>query len=373
MKILLTKYAQTVGGGELYTLNLFRGLRGQGVDIWLGLNHDSPLVRRLTSTEQNHTIIIRLGPEPVDRWSILRFGLGLPVTFLASLWQLSRHKSQGLETIMLQNLHEKLLLTPIATLLGIKTFWIEHQLWVPTFRNHPLFSLIYQRLVSQVQKIIVFNKVQEENLRAFGVPSEKIHIIYHGVPAPHTARQAASLFPADQIHLVLGTVTRLHHEKGLHLLLEAMQKLPPDVGLVIAGDGPERTSLEHQATQLDLAHRVKFVGFLEKPGKIFQQMDVFVLPTLRDNLPLALLEAMSYGLPIVASAVGSIPEILTANVGRIVPPNNVRKLYDALDELYGDQVKRHQLGRAARQAHARYFTDERMLNETLLLISGQTE
>ena len=101
--------------------------------------------------------------------------------------------------------------------------------------------------------------------------------------------------------------------KGLATLLDAVAQMSSNSMrpcLLLVGDGPERSALESQAERLGISERVRFVGFVDDPGHFFNCMDLFVLPSLHEGVPLALLEAMGAGIPVVASAVGGIPEMI---------------------------------------------------------------
>lgn len=139
---------------------------------------------------------------------------------------------------------------------------------------------------------------------------------------------------------VIGTVCRLvEPKKGLRFLLQAMAVLArkygqPPCQLLIVGDGPSRHELELLREQLDLSSWVVFAGSRRDIPRVLHALDVFVLPSLYEGFGIALLEAMAAGKPVIATAVGGIPEfVLSGETGLLIEPGNVEALADAIDRL----------------------------------------
>jgi glycosyltransferase involved in cell wall biosynthesis len=136
--------------------------------------------------------------------------------------------------------------------------------------------------------------------------------------------------------------------KRLDVLLTALVELPR-LRLRLVGDGPERDRLEKAAAERGVADRTVFAGATRDPAAALAGADLFALPSAAENCPLALLQAMSCGLPAVASAVGGVPEVVTDGVdGLLVPPGDPAALAAALARLAGDAALRARLGSAAR-------------------------
>ena len=139
---------------------------------------------------------------------------------------------------------------------------------------------------------------------------------------------------------VIGTVCRLvEPKKGLRFLLQAMAVLArrygqPPCQLLIVGDGPSRHELELLREQLGLSSWVVFAGSRRDIPRVLHALDAFVLPSLYEGFGIALLEAMAAGKPVIATAVGGIPEfVLSGETGLLVEPGNVEALADAIDRL----------------------------------------
>jgi sugar transferase (PEP-CTERM/EpsH1 system associated) len=224
-----------------------------------------------------------------------------------------------------------------------------------------------------------------------GLPSEKLVVIPNGIPIsqftnlPTSARARAALCLPLHTPLI-GTVSRAHPVKGLDVLLEAFARLlhsptdaqqisnltnirpfvsSPLADLLIVGDGPQLGALQAQAVGLGLGERVHFLGSRNDVPQVLAALDVFVLPSLHEGMPNAILEAMAAGLPVVATAVGGAPEVVVDGVsGLIVPPRDPLALADALSRLLDDAALRDRMGAAGRQRVEENFSQARMVRET---------
>lgn len=154
---------------------------------------------------------------------------------------------------------------------------------------------------------------------------------------------------------VIGTVCRLvEPKKGLRFLLQAMAVLArkygqPPCQLLIVGDGPSRHELELLREQLDLSSWVVFAGSRRDIPRILHALDAFVLPSLYEGFGIALLEAMAAGKPVIATAVGGIPEfVLSGETGLLIEPGNVEALADAIDRLLSHPQQARTMGAKGR-------------------------
>ena len=165
--------------------------------------------------------------------------------------------------------------------------------------------------------------------------------------------------------LVILSMARLAADKGLNYLIEAAAILPQTerrVQIVIAGEGTERERLEQLASHLGVTERVRFLGFRKDVGDLLAACDLVVLPSLREGLSIALLEAMAAGKPIIASSIGSQREVAShADLARLVRPADARALADAIVTLSGDEAQMTRLGMTARAVYEGCYTENRML------------
>ena len=201
----------------------------------------------------------------------------------------------------------------------------------------------------------------------FGVPEAKITVIPNAVEpralAPRDATLRARLDARGDRALVL-TVARLEEQKGITHLLDAAAMLP-DVVFVIAGDGPERGRLEAKAASLGLSERVQWLGQRRDVPSLLAVADMFVLPSLNEGLPLAAMEAMLAGVPIVATDAGGTGEIVRNDVtGLLVPPGEARALADAIRALLDDTERARRLATRARELIEREHSAAAMVAAT---------
>lgn len=161
---------------------------------------------------------------------------------------------------------------------------------------------------------------------------------------------------------------RLHSQKGLGYLLEATAQLkkqsPVDFRLLVVGDGQLRDDLIAQSRTLEIADRTIFAGARTDVPDILGELDIFAFPSLWEGLPLALLEAMAAGLPVVATAVGGTPEVVqNGQTGILVPPGDHQSLAIALERLITEPDLRLKMGQAGLNRIQQAFTDEQMVEK----------
>jgi len=186
------------------------------------------------------------------------------------------------------------------------------------------------------------------------------------VPHPVAALAAAQVVPHERRPNLIVFLGRLAPAKGIFDLLEAVAALRaavPDVRLVCAGDG-NRIAVARHAERLGIADAVKFTGWVGPSGKraLLETAAVFALPSYREGLPIGLCEAMAAGVPVVACAVGGIPEVVTDGVsGLLVAPGDKATLERHLRSLLTDRALAARLGTAARESARLRFAPERSL------------
>ena len=161
-------------------------------------------------------------------------------------------------------------------------------------------------------------------------------------------------------------MARLAPDKGLEYLIEAASILPRTgrrLQFVIAGDGPHRDHLERLAATLGVSGRVKFLGFREDVADLLAASDLIALPSLREGLSIALLEAMAAARPIVATSIGSQREVAAhAEMALLVPPADALTLSQSILHLVADPALRERLAANARAVYESRYTEARMLH-----------
>jgi len=237
---------------------------------------------------------------------------------------------------------------------------------------NPKHNFLRRRLVPFVDRFI---PVSEDLNRWLGevvrIPASKTQFIKNGVDtdkyAPGGAPCPDAPWGADDI--VIGTVARVQDVKNHRLLVDALARLRtghPDlaarVKLAIVGDGPLLPTVREQVERLGLQDAVWLPGARADIKDILHSFDVFALPSLAEGTPVSMLEAMACGLPVVASRVGGIPEVVDDGVqGLLVPVGDLDALAQALARYAGDPALRAAHGRAGRARVEERFSMRAML------------
>ncbi len=221
--------------------------------------------------------------------------------------------------------------------------------------------------------LLVFSRsVAEDYVRLAGVPREKILVIPSGIEPAEVPDAAARLSARRGLDLpdgvfVVGYAGRLEHVKGVDILAEAFVRLAEGCGeclLLVAGDGRLRGAMEEVLRREGVKERCRFLGWLDESAmeRFYAALDVLVLPSRNEAVGRVLLEAQSRGVPVVASAVGGIPEALCDGVtGLLVPPGSADLLADVLRRLTGDDALRRRMAAAGPGWVRERFAPEKML------------
>lgn len=184
----------------------------------------------------------------------------------------------------------------------------------------------------------------------------RVHYVPNGIDLD--AAQPAEEAPSPAATRRIVAVGRLSREKGYPHLLEAVAQvrdLCPPVELVIAGEGPDREALEVSARRLGVAERVRFAGHVDSIYPLLRGAEAFVLPSLHEGMPNALMEAMAAGRPLVATAVDGVLDLVTdGEEALLVPPGDGAALARALRTILTDPALADRLGRRARERIAAF-------------------
>ncbi|HWD37662.1 MAG TPA: glycosyltransferase family 4 protein [Fimbriimonas sp.] len=217
--------------------------------------------------------------------------------------------------------------------------------------------------------IAVSNGVKEHLIRQ-GVKPGKVTVVYNGLETnsvpPNREEARRKLGLRSEIPIV-GTVSRITRLKGIDDALRAVARLRPQFeGLryLVVGDGEGLEFCRQVAAELGIADCVDFVGYRHDVSTYLAAMDLFLFPSLKEAMGIALVEAMAAGLPIVATNVGGIPEVVTSETGMLVGPSQPDALALATQTILNDPVRRLELGESARLRAQRVFSIEAMEQAT---------
>jgi glycosyltransferase involved in cell wall biosynthesis len=196
------------------------------------------------------------------------------------------------------------------------------------------------------------------------------HVVHPGLLIPDEAEAGPALRPGT----TLGTAGRLVPMKGLAHLIRALalvRERVPAARLEIAGTGPEQTALETEARALGVLDAVTFLGWRDDLPRVYRNWDVFVQSSIIEPFGMAALEAMAAGLPVVATAVGGLPELIEdGRTGRLVPPTDAGLLADCIVELLQNPEQRKTLGAAGRARARNKFSAQAMAAAVSRLYDG---
>jgi glycosyltransferase involved in cell wall biosynthesis len=225
---------------------------------------------------------------------------------------------------------------------------------------------IAERTIARLTTVIVCvaDHVRAEGLRLrIGRPAQ-LHVVHNGVdPSPwiSASRPAPRLASGGSRVVMVG---RLQAPKDPFTLIRAWAQVPEPHRLALVGDGPLQPSVAALIDELGLAERVTLLGARADVPAILAEADLFVLCTTREGLPLAVIEAMMSGLPVVASDVGAVAEaVRDGETGLLVPAGDAAALASALRTLLDDPARRYAYGEAGRRRALKHFTEARMVGD----------
>ena len=201
---------------------------------------------------------------------------------------------------------------------------------------------------------------------------ERIAVVPNGVPIPreHETGEICEFRRRfgvpDSARLIVGA-GRLAEQKNFAALISAVARLmmrSEDVFCLIAGSGPLAGTLQDQTSRLGVESRIRFCGHIDSMSLLLAAADIFCLPSLWEGLPLVLLEAMAAGLPVVATEIDGVTEVVQpGRTGLLSPPGDEESLIRNLEMLLADEVLRQNLGRAGREEYLERYSLDRAVSE----------
>lgn len=238
----------------------------------------------------------------------------------------------------------------------------------------PLVQRLISAIFRQADAVLVLSQCWADYSReVLRIERSRIHVAPCGVPGPpRTWDRSSAQCEKPFSVLFLG---RLGKAKGAPTLVSALARLEAervDWRAVIAGDG-NASGLLSVAGSKNIAHKIDFPGWVESAlvPQLLAQADVLVLPSEAEGLPVAVLEAFAWGLPVVATAVGSLSDILDSGVnGLVVPPNDDKSLAAALVTLARDPTLRSRLGACAQRCWALNYSVDKCTANLVTIWSG---
>lgn len=366
--------------------------RGAAFDPLGGMqNHTGQLTRALDRRGVAQTIITAYRPGAPrcdrigDQTAVFRVGFPTPrlrqLYSVSASWRLPLYARAA--DLIHAHLGEDLAVIPLA-LCAARLNRVPLVLTIHTSLTHTLTTTGLRSAVlkvlggglerlgqRQAAAVIALTPRTAELLVGRGIPADRVHVIPSGVdPTRFIRPQPDLLWDIPRPRVVF--IGRLHAQKDAAAVVTAAGNLPSTVHVVLVGDGPQRADLEALTDRLGIRGRVHFRGFVpapEVPG-VLAGADVFVMPSRYEELGSVLLEAMSAGVPIVASATGGVPDVISEGVnGLLVPPGDPLALAAAVRRILGAPELARRLRARACVAVARY--DWHLLADQVLRVYEQ--
>lgn len=370
-KVLILKfpYASLYGGGEKHTTLLVNELEKKGFIFYLVSS--CPVLLQEFAKHKWSWKKAWAGKEPVSKGALLIWPFVAPFVFVNLFRILISYRIRKKVTVLYcLSLTEKILATLPARMLGMRVIWVEHVTVERWLTQNPL-RFLYRWFSGSVTIVAISNIVKEQLVQDIGIASHTITVIYNGVDLSVFTMRDHRWENAARFNI--GCVARLEKEKGIEFLIQTIKivrEFIPFARLIIVGEGSERKKLRWLAERLDLKEAVQWVGHQEEVQKWYGYFDVYVLPSVtRESFGITLVEAMASGLPVVASRIGGIPEVIDHNKnGLLTKPGNSQDLADKLLYLYNNRSTAREMVVAARQKVEDSFSLDRMIRDFYLLL-----
>ena len=205
-------------------------------------------------------------------------------------------------------------------------------------------------------------------MTAEGFRADAISVIYNGIEpgdpiSPDVRAEVRAELKLDPDTFVVGAVARLDPVKSLETLITAVAEHDSRAMALIVGDGPERAALERAAAESGAASRIRFLGYRADARRCLAACDAYVNCSTSEGVSLTILEAMAAALPVIVTAVGGTPEVVTPECGLLIPPRDPSALAEAIRTLQADPAGARARGLAARARVEHVFSIERMVND----------
>ncbi len=219
-----------------------------------------------------------------------------------------------------------------------------------------------------MKKIFAVSKGMQTEIIKKGIPSSKIQYIPNGIEIENVFSNVNQKkeFGIDPTLLVFGVIGRLSPEKGHKYLFEAITRLSKyfnKIHFLIAGEGPLRKELENLVSDLNISNLIQFIGYEKDISRVLNSLDVVIQPSLKEGLPISLLEAMSYAKPIIATAVGDVPDLIhNDSTGILILPGDADAIHGAILKLIEDRKSCELLGQNALKFIRLNYSLEKMVH-----------
>lgn len=338
MKIIQVMPFFGLGGAEIMCENLVYELRKLGHQVIVISLYSKKT--EITSRFENSGIDVRYLDKKV----------GLDFKLVKSLWKILRKEKPD---VIHTHLHVAKYVFPLATLHKIKVVHTVHSVAqkeaqrVSRIMNGVFFKYF------KVVPIALSEEVKKTILTEYKLNSDKVPIIFNGIDLSKC--QIKSDYSLGETFRIVhvGRFNEVKNHEGLINAFKVFNKKYPNSELHLIGDGVLKSRMEQKASENGLLHKIKFYGSQANVHLYLSDKDIFVLPSLYEGMPMSIIEAMGTGLPIVATNVGGIPDMLNQDSALLIEPEETA-IAGAFEEYYLDSQLRERHGKKALKQSVRF-------------------
>ena len=367
-KVLYTITKGNFGGAQKYVYDLATSLSKDKYEVVVACGEGETLKEKL---EEKGIRVIKLASSQRD------ISISKDIKTFFDIWKMIRQERPDIlhtnssKIGGLGSLAGRLTQTPriIFTAHG----WAFNEERSLTAKFFILF-LHWVTIILSHQTIAVSGKTKE-SISWMPFISQKIKIIHNGIGDFEKMEKVTAKEMLTKDHtekIIIYSISELHQNKGIDVGIKGISLLPEEIKkkalYCVAGEGEEKENLEKLVKELNLEKQVKLLGFLNNAKNILSGADIFLFPSRTENLPLAVLEAGLSELPIIATSVGGVPEIIEdMKNGILVHPQNPKEIAEAIMYFLEHPEKQKEFGNEIKKTIVSFFSLEKMLNKTISL------
>ena len=352
LNLLIIQQSPDWGGAEEWMANLVSTWSKQGIPITAYTNFAKlqSAWKRVGATTNNIPFTLDI----IGNFrGLIKSLFLLPFAILWYSHKLLSAKGQGVNLILMSGFSEKLLVSWLASTMGLKVVWFEYGPLAEVFKKNFYFPKLIYRLSGHIpQAVFTISEHSKASLITdASISLRKIKVIYPGVSIPVKTDRTS--------RPIVGHLSRICVEKGQRLLLKSWPKVlkkVPQAKLKIAGTGPDERYLKNLVEKLGITKNVEFLGFIKDKLKFYRSLNVFVFPSIweMEGFGLVMAEALSFGVPVLAFKTGANPEIITSNVGALVD-KNISSLTNTIVNVLKDKKKHQDMSGDAKSRAKKLF------------------
>lgn len=355
MKVIQVMPAFALAGAEIMCENLVYEMQKNGIEVVVVslFDYHSPITARL---EKNGIRMIYLNKKPGFDFSIIR--------------KLVKIFKQEKTDVIHTHLYLTVYAIPAAILAGVKKR--VHTLHSLAGKENGRLGRFFNKCFFKINKVVpvaLSPLVQESISKEYGIKKEKIPVVFNGIDLSKCLEKQDYTLGEKITILHIGRFMEPKNHLGLIEAFCAFYAKHPNSRLQLIGDGEKRETIEKTVVDRGLSNAVEFLGLQDNVYGYLHNADIFILPSLYEGIPMTLVEAMGTGLPIVATNVGGIPDMVKNNESAILTSFDCQEIVDALVKLSDNIELRKTLGTNA-LIRSKAFSSKEMASQYIKVYQG---